>query len=825
MNPAHISRRLAKGAYRTTRFFVGLLAALAILAVFAFVFLRIHGVPAPLLREVMRRVNAAGIPVQAEKITLTLHGWRADQVCYYSANPDDLEPLFVADKVYFSVRNSRMRDVLGPEAWSLDVKAVEVGMNPSVEWGVSIPRESPFRHVEQLEASLGFLPDRVLLSHGSIIWHGSSINVNVNGTILKGQPKATQTPPRKQHTLFPTRITEQRFHDFNEHLKMLLLPKGAVVDIGFLVDTFDYSASRADVSINVEDLELKGVGFAGARITGSYAFPLIKAERMTLLHGTQSIQLSGEYNLTTKEWMGGLSNSITSRQLLTLLPKSMNDLLGRIGLEVGQIPRLEVEFGPAVLDNILNRFSAVFSVYDLGYQGVEIEALRGKAEGKDGRVEFTKLEGSVRDQADRAAETGSCMQGGTAEGSAFWDGNTHEFAVEADANFDPNLLVQALSPVETATNVIRRFRFKGLPPRGHISLGADADDWGTFFIDIQALANDVVFQGVEFSSMNVTQTYRHGKLSLDPVAAMQGVDFIKGSALIDLRRSLVSFDALSSVNPADLEDLIYPGLNLFGNHIVADGDIRIAAQGTFDWGSMQQTDFSATVEAERLTIPVAELGRFKAKVEGNGSVVAVNNALFGLYGGDGQGEFSFRWNPPGKKLPYSADFSFSKADFHSCLAFLCGDKPIKVAGTMSGNARIEADFSTNFFATANGKGFVRVDDGQLADLPLFAGFSRLVRKVFPSFTVFSITSLNGNFVVEDGAVSSGDAYFEGNVLSAKGRGSYVPKRGFDAYVQAQIMSEGAISRVVRAITDPLMKLLELKLEGTLSDPSWRLEKF
>lgn len=825
MNPAHISRRLAKGAYRTTRFFVGLLSVLAILAVGVFVFLRIYGVPSPLLREVMRRVNVAGIPVQVEKITLTLHGWRADRVCYYSANPDDLEPLFVADKVYFSVRNSRMRETLGSDAWSVDVKAVEVGINPSVEWGVSTPRESPFRHVKQLEASLGFLPDRVLVSQGSIIWHGSSVNVNVNGTILKQQPRTVPAPPRKQYTLFPTHITEQRFHDFNDQLNMLLLPKGAVVDIGFFIDAFDYSASRVDLSINAEELELKGVGFTGVKITGSYAYPLIKAERMTLLRGSQSIQLSGEYNLTTKEWKGGLSNSITSRRLLTLLPDSINHLLVGVGLEVGQLPRLEADFGPAVLENIPNRFSAVFSVYDLGYQGIEIEALHGEAKGKDGRMEFTKLEGSVRDQRGREAETGSSMRGGEAEGSAFWDGNTHEFAMEADVNFDPNLLVQALSPVETATNVIRRFCFKGLPPRGHIALGANVDDWGTFFIDVQALASDVVFQGVGFSSINVTQTYRDGKLSLDPVAAMQGTDFIKGSALIDLHRSTVSFDALSSVNPADLEDLIYPDLNLFGNHIVADGDIRIAAQGIFDWGSMQQTDFSATVEAERLTIPVAELDHFKAEVEGHGSVVAVNNALFGLYGGDGQGDFSFMWNPPEKKLPYTTGFSFSNADFHSCLTFLCRDKPMKVIGTMSGNADIEADFSTNFFAVANGKGFVRVDDGQLADLPLFAGFSRLVRKVFPSFTVFSITSLSGNFVIEDGVVSSDDAYFKGNVLSAKGRGSYVQKRGFDAYIQAQIMRDGAISKVVRAITDPLMKLLELKLEGTLSDPSWRLEKF
>jgi hypothetical protein len=144
---------------------------------------------------------------------------------------------------------------------------------------------------------------------------------------------------------------------------------------------------------------------------------------------------------------------------------------------------------------------------------------------------------------------------------------------------------------------------------------------------------------------------------------------------------------------------------------------------------------------------------------------------------------------------------------------------------MEGNARIKADFSTNFFAAASGEGFVQVRKGQLADLPLFDGFSRLVRKVFPAFTVFSITSLRGSFSIGDGAVSSQDAYFEGDILSAKGRGTYDPLSGFDAYVQAQVLSEGRIQQMVRALTDPLMKLLEMKLEGTLDSPSWRLEKF
>jgi hypothetical protein len=45
--------------YRATRVFVVGLSILLILLVAAFIFLRVYGVPGPILREAMRRVNTA----------------------------------------------------------------------------------------------------------------------------------------------------------------------------------------------------------------------------------------------------------------------------------------------------------------------------------------------------------------------------------------------------------------------------------------------------------------------------------------------------------------------------------------------------------------------------------------------------------------------------------------------------------------------------------------------------------------------------------------------------------------------------------------------
>ena len=816
MNGPYVSRRLVAWTFRIVRILVRFIAVLLLLGLVMFVYLRLQGVPGPLLREVMRRANEAGIPVSVEGITLTLDGWRADHVCYYSNHPDDLEPVFQAETLFFSVRKNG-----AAEGVDVEVKAVGIRMAPSVEWGIAIPEGSGFRRVDQVEAVLGFKPDRIVLSNGRMEWLGSLFNVN--GAILKGT--GGERPPARQATVSPVLVTAAQFQTLEDRLKMLSLPTGATIDIDFEVDTADYSKSRLDFAAQAEDLTFRNIGFSKAEIAGNYVYPALRLERAGLFKGKQSIQVSGGYNFDSRQVTVSLYNSITSNRLMLLLPDTVHDLLAKAELRIDHLPRVEIDFGPSAAKELLNHLSGVFSIRGASYQGIEIEALRGQVKRENNRLEFTELQGSVFGQESRAAETGSAMHGGSAEGSVFWDGNTREFGVDVDANLDPNILVRALSPIGIATNIIQRFSFKDRPPRGHVAVGADLDDLNTFYIDIQALANDVAIQGVDFTSVNITQTYRRGKLNLDPIAAMQGGDFIKGSVLLDFHESTATFDALGSMNPTDLEDLIYPNLNLFGNQIKASGGLKLTARGIFDWGSMQQTDFSIQVEAEKLELPVAELDRFTAEVTGDGPVISVENAKFGLCGGEGEGGFSIAWKPSRKELPYEVDFSFSNVDFHKFLVFFSSERPVTVSGQMSGNLHVAADMSTNFFSTAAGKGLVHVENGQLADLPLFNGFSRLVRKVVPGFNVFSITSLRGNFIIADGAISSEDTYFGGSFISAKGQGSYCPSTGFDALVQVQMLSESRIAKVVRAITDPLMKFFEMKLTGTLSEPSWKLENF
>jgi len=816
MKKATLIQRCSWCGYGLVRALVRTMAVLSMLLVLAFVFLRLYGVPGPLLREAVRRANAAGIPVDIGSITLTLRGWRADHVSFYSKHPDDLMPILEADSLFFARRES---DDVGSKGWTFDVEAVGILVNPSVEWGVRIPDGNASRRVERVRASLGFLPNRIELSNGEISWLGSRIHLD--GVILNLDEKPTPEHP----TLLPVILTEERFQALENRLKMLSFWDGATVDISFSVDAGDYAASWVDFSARAEAFSFREINFSEVEVSGRYAYPDVLLHRASLSLGHQIALLSGGYNLETKQLQGALKNTIVSPQILLLLPGFVHEALVKAELHFDQLPRLDLEFGPARPKDLMNHVSGSFSIREVGYAKMEVDSLRGDLSRKNRRLELTNLQGALLGQEERAQEVGSAMHGGSASGTVFWDGNTREFGVDVDACLDPNLLVRALSPIRIATNIIQRFSFKDQPPRGHVSVGADLDDSDTFYINIQAMGNDVRLQGVEFSSVNVTQTYKSGVLTLDPFAGMQGTDFLKGSASVDFRNSIARFDALSSVPPADIEDLVYPEFNLFGNKIRTEGAVQIKAQGSLDWKTMQTTDFTAEVQAKHLELPVARLDDFSAAVSGKGPLLEVKEALFNMYGGAGHGIFHIQLDPQTNAMPYGLDFKMANAEFLDCLQFAGLSSNPDVFGKLSVETALEADMKKNFFKSANGHGTVLVEEGQLTDLPALRGFSRVMRKMMPGFNAFSITRLQCGFEFKDGVIHSDDAYFEGDLMSAKGHGCYCAENGFDAYVQAQVFSENPVSKVIRVITDPFFKLFEIKLEGPLAKPTWRLEKF
>jgi hypothetical protein len=824
MKRPHFTRRFTHKTYRVFRVLVGIISTLVLLIIFLCVFLRVKGVPEPLVHKIVHRINQAGLPVNIEGIFLTLNGWRLDQFVYYSDNPDDLKPILEVRHIYLNVRHISANETAEP-GWGVTVRAQHVDLSPPKDWRIDINDNSPFRHVDQIEVDVNLQKEKTILSGGNAKWLG--VDFTVNGTFIH-KPREAVAGDREipsdieEKTSTAPFFSGEQFQRWENVIDTLSVNQGARADIRFTINSDDFSATQLDLNVKAEEIAYQGLDFTKGEVLLSYAYPVLKLDRARMFKGSKSIQVSSEYNVDSKALKSTLSNSITDKQLLVFLSPKMRDSVAKFGLNLEQLPSFKVNLGPTNGIGLFNHISGEFSIRDISYKNITASELRGKITRENQRIEFNDVKGVFKDQP--TSESSSSMRGGPASGRVFWDGKSRAFGLKADIEFDPNLLTESLSRVRIATNVIERFSFKDAPPHVHLDLGAHVDNWKTFYIDARVLANDLAYEEVDLSSLNVTTSYTNLILNLSSLAAMQGVDYTRGSVKVDFREDFVQFDVKSSMSFAELETAIYPKSDLFEKMILSAGDEQLAANGIIEWGGKGKTDFKASVKTDHLNFSGAKLDHFVTDLSGKDHIFLLQNLEFSLYGGPAKGEFSIELDSKTETTPYRVDIEYSNVDFDQLIGNFNSNITVRTKGEITGKINCTADLSTNFMAAAKGSGELGIENGQLSDLPLFRGFSRLVRKIFPSFKVFSITSLTADYTINDGALASDKVYFGGTLISASARGEYSADTGFDAYIYAQILNESRISKVVRLVTDPLMKFLQFKLEGPMSDPSWSLQK-
>ena len=811
-----IRHPLSRRVYRIVRWLVCLILIVMVLALAGAIYLNVHGVPEPLVRRIVNRIQEKGIPMELDSIHLSLRGLCADNVRLFIGIPDNPEPVLFASEVFLRRIAVPGKEIAEGMCYDLVLNSLEV--TPPGALGVDIQERQGIRHVEKVQLTLCLAPDRVLIRNGSTRWR--DLKLKVDGTVLR-HPAAAKEPGQAQAALM---LASEILRQAEQALEDLELAEAADVTIDFWIDPADQAANHGSLVVEAGKLSYRNVPFSRFKVAAEYAHPDIILHQAELLKNNDALVVAGSYHMDRNEMEVRVSNEITSHDVYDLLPQKISDVFSKIAVHPDTFPLADLVFGPSEPTQMLQHLSGTFSLERALIGDLEVNELQGRISTTAQRLSISELSGKVLGQERRAGEADSSLMGGSASGEIFWDAASHEFGVHAKGSFDPNLLLSPLAPVRIATNVIDRFKFDGLPPRFQLEMGACYDDWRSYFLSLSAEATDMRYHGVPFSSVKASAYYSRGVVSIDPLVVNQGNDYLKGTLSLNFNRSEALFDASGSMNPASIEKAASPRGELFSRYVQFEGPAAINAQGRLDWGSMRTTSFTATMSAPKVELPVAVLDRFSATVTGSGPEIKVSEAAFTLFDGEGSGSLSFLLDPTKRGIPYVTELEVSNINLSRLLAFFNRDTTSSATGNLSGQVQLSADFSQDFYKVANGNGQLKVEDGQLADLPLFRSFSSVMRLILPSFKVFSINSLHGDFRLQDGVIYSDNAYFNGNVISAKGRGSYSHETGFDALVQVQILGESGFSRIFRFFTDPILRLFEIKLEGSLRDPQWKLDK-
>ena len=133
---------------------------------------------------------------------------------------------------------------------------------------------------------------------------------------------------------------------------------------------------------------------------------------------------------------------------------------------------------------------------------------------------------------------------------------------------------------------------------------------------------------------------------------------------------------------------------------------------------------------------------------------------------------------------------------------------------------------TNNYELLNGEGHVKVVDGRLMRLNLFAGLTKLLADHVPGISsLVDQSQASADYVIENGVVKTDNIYIEGDVFSIKMYGTFdAVKDELDFTVRVQFTKKDSLmgKYFIHPVTWPFTKLLlEFKLTGSSSDPQWK----
>lgn len=147
-------------------------------------------------------------------------------------------------------------------------------------------------------------------------------------------------------------------------------------------------------------------------------------------------------------------------------------------------------------------------------------------------------------------------------------------------------------------------------------------------------------------------------------------------------------------------------------------------------------------------------------------------------------------------------------------------------GSVSGTVELEAPLaSTGLLSRINGKTSVKISDGQIARLKLFAGLTDYLAKTVPGISsLVDQSNAELDCVITNGMIRTEKASVYGDIFKIECTGSYsMPDDNLDFTARVRLFrNDSIIGKIANPITWTFSKLLlEFKVYGSLENPQWK----
>lgn len=804
MNAA--KRKKTRSARRSVHVFrlAGFTLALSILLILFS--LLVAGLPDSLTRKVSNELLEAGIPLQFDSIRLSTHrGWVLQNATLYSNSPDDLRPLFQTEKLYIHLWPEDWSN-LKNTAWDIKLYAKNSDISLGRAWETALPEPHPFRIAERISIALTLRNRRADIDKAVIDW--GTVSLTGRGEVLR-----TQIPPAKFSPAEWPKTTAQLV-DF---ISTLNFGKQPEIDITFAIDPASPLHTELDMTLKAGDLLYGNRLYS--RLSGRLQFTnqtVRITDAQLLENAEEAIRFSGAFPLGNQPATASVINTLSVDSLLNLMPLTWQDAMRNDPADLSGPLRFTAALGPAPVAELAEHFSADIRQIQLKRKDLNLNPLAFQLTREKHLLNITDLEAGAN--------------GGDLSGS--FDLNLESGAWQADVNAQHC----PLGPVGTLAGrdlqtFFERFSFPAEKPSARLTLSQSGMNQ-PLFVTGTIEGRQFLCGGVPIDHFQSSMVWSNRTLLLSDIHAEQSRKRFEGDVEVDFNRGLGIFDAAASFHPDEIEHVLAPGYETALDRFRFSGPLYMEARGQIDWRNWTNHVFTGTFHGENIGFGLFQSDLFTSTVKAQGTQLTFTNASAKFYGGTAKGEAEFDLFGKDGSTPYRFDINTTGISLNRLLSALSKSDAGNTRGILSGTLTFTADAKRSFWDSVNGSGRLHVRDGQLADIPLFGGFSRLIRSSFAGFRLFSLNTFFADYQLHDGAFYSDNAELGGTLLSARGQGKWSPETGLDFVVKAEPLRQTREGKewfqlhlwaadALKMGTSPLFSFLEFKVTGPLNNPEWR----
>jgi hypothetical protein len=412
-------------------------------------------------------------------------------------------------------------------------------------------------------------------------------------------------------------------------------------------------------------------------------------------------------------------------------------------------------------------------------------------------------------------------------GQYWW--RSSEFEGRASAGLDLRAFLPWLHQVCPAQAwILEDFQFNGSPPQIQAAFHGRWQPEFSLEVKSRTKVSELAYRGVPLAEAQVGVTVawtgtNRALVSIAPLAVERPEGSGQGWIVVNPKAHTVSFDAVSTLPPYALAQMIDPFIEQLVRHFRFAGPLQAVGWGTVGLSAHAADEMDLMIEARD-----AGWGKFLAEhcaldLRRVGEQTEITDMRGAIYGGrfDARASIFPVQNGPG--LHYETEASVAQVDFGRLLEVLAGKSAAPYAGRLSAHLELAGAIGAGQGSSARGRGWVAIRDGHVFQIPLFGGLSDFLARLIPGMgALLRQTDVQAEFVVEDGKIRSDEILIEGDVFSLVGRGAYALDGALDFNVQVKLLrQDNWAADVFRFMTQPFSKLLEFHLGGTLAAPRWR----